>query len=145
MTRHDPPRDLRATSPGNAWLRWSDLLAPAYLQRARAPWNLRFELVTRGLTAHIPSSRARVADVGGGCGHQAVMLARLGHEVVVLDPDPVMLAAAIELADAEPKAVRDRLNFVEGFGEKAVRLIGGDFDVVCCHSLLMYLNDPGQC
>jgi len=38
--------------------------------------------------------------------------------------------------------VRSRVTLVLGHGEAAVGLVGTDFDVVCCHSVLMYQDDP---
>jgi SAM-dependent methyltransferase len=81
-------------------------------------------------------------DVGGGFGRQAVLLARAGHSVVVVDADPVLLAAAKELFAAEDPEVRRRLDIAEGLGEAAADLVGTGYDLVCCHSVLLYLADP---
>lgn len=52
---------------------------------------LRQRLVSRQLGEHIREAPARVCDVGGGAGHQAIPLARLGYEVTILDPSEEML------------------------------------------------------
>ena len=39
---------------------------------------VRHELTDRGLTEHLPGAPARVADVGGGAGQQAIPLSRRG-------------------------------------------------------------------
>jgi S-adenosylmethionine-dependent methyltransferase len=69
-------------------------------------------------------------------------LARAGHSVVVVDPDPAMLAAAAERLTGEDDDVADRVTLVPGLGEDAVRLVGDGFDAACCHSVLMYAEDP---
>jgi S-adenosylmethionine-dependent methyltransferase len=128
----------------DTWAKWSEHLAPAYIKHASAPGNVRFQLVTRALAA-LPLPRVyRIVDIGGGFGMQAVMLARLGHAVTVLDPDPLMLAAAAEKIELESPVVRARISLIKGNGEDARRLVGDGFDLVCCHSVLMYLGDPGS-
>ncbi|MEU6718359.1 methyltransferase domain-containing protein [Nonomuraea sp. NPDC046802] len=103
---------------------------------------LRHALVARALRAHLPAEQQRVLDVGGGDGHQAVQLARAGHDVTVLDTDPRMLKRAQERLAIERDIVRRRVHLVEGAGEDADKLVGGDFDLVCCHGVLMYVDDP---
>lgn len=94
------------------------------------------------MRTHLPSWEQRVLDVGGGDGHQAVQLARAGHHVTVLDPDPAMLQRAQARVEAEPDHVRGRIRLVEGAGENAAQLVGSGFDLVCCHGVLMYLPNP---
>lgn len=104
--------------------------------------TVRFELVTRSLLMHMPSEPQRVVDVGGGFGRQAIMLAQAGHSVVVIDFDPNMLAIARAELSSEPQEVYSRVKLVLGDGEAAASLVGTDFDLACCHSVLMYLDDP---
>jgi ubiquinone/menaquinone biosynthesis C-methylase UbiE len=79
---------------------------------------VRFELVTRALLTHLPEQPARIVDIGGGFGRQAVMLARAGHEIVVVDPDERMLTTAADLASREPVEVRRRITFVAAPGSR---------------------------
>jgi S-adenosylmethionine-dependent methyltransferase len=123
----------------NIWTDHSSALVDAYV---RSAGTVRFELVTRALLMHLPPSSQRVVDVGGGFGQQAIMLARDGHSVVVVDSDPKMLAIAQDKLSGEPKEVCSRVKLVQGQGENAASLVGRDFDLACCHSVLMYLNDP---
>ncbi|MER7504508.1 methyltransferase [Nonomuraea pusilla] len=104
---------------------------------------VRHELVARALRTHLPAGPARVLDVGGGDAWQAVRMARDGREVTVLDPDPEMLERARRRLLGEPDAVRARVRLVEGAGEDAPRLVGGGYDAVTCHGVLMYLREPG--
>lgn len=95
------------------------------------------------LVSHLPPPPAAVLDVGGGAGHQSLPLARLGYHVTLLDPSPAMLARASERLAGEPEQVRARVTLLEGSGEDAVELTGGQrFDAVLCLGVLLYLDDP---
>ena len=70
-------------------------------------------------------------------------MARLGFDVTILDPSAAMLAKAAQRLRAEPVAVRSGVRIVEGAGEDAVEVTGGEqFAVVLCHGVLMYLPQP---
>jgi S-adenosylmethionine-dependent methyltransferase len=104
---------------------------------------VRYELVDRGISAHLPGPPVRIADVGGGAGQQAIPLSRKGHEVTILDPSPKMLAEARRRLALEDEDVRRRVRLVEGTGELAHETLDGEtFDAVLCHGVLMYLEDP---
>ena len=133
----------KASCKKNYWLEQAPALADAYFRRACSiHGHVRFELVTRALLEHLPPSPQRIIDVGGGFGRQAIILAQVGHSVVVVDPDPAMLAAARNALAQEDEAVSARVELVRGHGEAAERLFGANFDLACCHSVLMYLDDP---
>jgi SAM-dependent methyltransferase len=84
----------------------------------------------------------RVLDVGCGEGTQAVRLARAGHLVTGLDPNPVSLGAAQAALSAEPPDVRQRVNLLTGEGGDCGRWFRpGTFDVVLCHGVLMYMPE----
>ncbi|WP_338703559.1 methyltransferase domain-containing protein [Streptomyces sp. Q6] len=87
--------------------------------------------------------RLRVLDVGMGQGTQALRLARAGHKVTGVEQDPEMVRAAqLALAD-EPAGVRERVRIVQGSGmETGVHFLPGSFDIVLCHGVLMYVEDP---
>lgn len=127
----------------NYWTDWFEGLAPSYAYHAGSILGaIRFKLVTRSLLEHLGSTPAKVIDVGGGYGEQAIMLARAGHDVVVVDPDETMLEIARARVSAESKQVQSRVRLVQGFGEQAIDLVGSGYDLACCHSVLMYLPDP---
>ncbi len=103
---------------------------------------VRQRLADRQLAAHLPDPPARVADVGGGAGHQAIPLARRGYEVTILDPSEEMLSRARASLALEAEEVRGRVRLVAGRGEFAGRILGErSFDAVLCHGVLMYLKD----
>jgi SAM-dependent methyltransferase len=100
--------------------------------------RVRAALVLERLAATMPSPPAAVLDVGGGSGVIAVPLADRGYDVTVLDPSPAML----ELARGRAHDAGADLRFVEGGVERIEELAPGPFDAICCHAVLMYLDDP---
>ncbi|GGN84307.1 methyltransferase [Streptomyces albiflavescens] len=87
--------------------------------------------------------RLRILDVGTGQGTQALRLARAGHQVTGLEQDAKMLAVAREALAAEPEGIRGRVRLIEGDGrETGVHFLPGSFDVVLCHGVLMYVEEP---
>ncbi|MGI5198722.1 class I SAM-dependent methyltransferase [Streptomyces sp. CA-288835] len=109
---------------------------------------VRQELVARQLDEQIAGrfpvgQRLRVLDVGMGQGTQALRLARAGHKVTGLEQDPKMVATAREALAAEPEGIRSRVRLFEGDGrETGVHFLPGSFDVVLCHGVLMYVEEP---
>ena len=104
---------------------------------------VRLKMIERQISGHIKGPPARICDVGGGAGHNSVPLARRGYEITILDPSEEMLQKARRTLDAEDEAVRGRAKFVVGIGEDAPRMFGEEtFDVVLCHGVLIYLEDP---
>lgn len=109
---------------------------------------VRQELVTRQLDEQIAGrfpvgQRLRVLDVGMGQGTQALRLLRAGHRVTGLERDARMLSAAHEALAAEPEGVRERMRIIEGDGrDTGVHFLPGSFDVVLCHGVLMYVEEP---
>jgi SAM-dependent methyltransferase len=87
--------------------------------------------------------RLRVLDVGMGQGTQALRLARAGHQVTGLEQDATMVAVAREALAGEPEGIRDRMRIIEGDGrDTGVHFLPGSFDVVLCHGVLMYVEEP---
>ncbi|NUL04909.1 methyltransferase domain-containing protein [Streptomyces lunaelactis] len=110
--------------------------------------TVRQELVARRLDEQIAGrypvgQRLRILDVGMGQGTQALRLARAGHTVTGLESDPDMLKAARESLATEPAGIRERVRLIEGDGlETGVHFLPGSFDVVLCHGVLMYVQEP---
>ncbi|MEV4873412.1 class I SAM-dependent methyltransferase [Streptomyces syringium] len=110
--------------------------------------TVRQELVARQLDEQIAARfpvgrRLRVLDVGLGQGTQALRLARAGHEVTGLEPDPRMVAAVREALAAEPEGIRERVRLIEGDGrDTGAHFLPGAFDIVLCHGVLMYVPEP---
>src|SRR5690606_31733813 len=109
---------------------------------------VRQELVSRQLDEQMAARfavgrRLRVLDVGMGQGTQALRLARAGHTVTGLERDATMIAAAREALAREPEGIRARMRIIEGDGrDTGVHFLPGSFDVVLCHGVLMYVEEP---
>ncbi|MFD7469484.1 class I SAM-dependent methyltransferase [Streptomyces tendae] len=87
--------------------------------------------------------RLRVLDVGMGQGTQALRLARAGHQVTGVERDAAMIAAAREALAGQPEGIRERMRIIEGDGrDTGVHFLPGSFDVVLCHGVLMYVEEP---
>ena len=100
--------------------------------------RVRATLVLERLAATLAPPPAAVLDVGGGSGVIAVPLAALGYVVTGLDPSPAMLELARRHADETGTVIRT----AEGGVERIAELTPGPFDAICCHAVLMYLDDP---
>jgi 2-polyprenyl-3-methyl-5-hydroxy-6-metoxy-1,4-benzoquinol methylase len=83
-----------------------------------------------------------VLDVGGGSGMFAVPLARLGHEVTVVDPSADALATLQRRADTD--GVGGRVRGVQGDGDRLADVLddGAAYDLALCHSVLEVVDDP---
>lgn len=105
---------------------------------------VRQELVSRQLAEHIPvRPRRRILDVGCGQGTQLLRLARRGHDLIGLDSSAELLDELDRSLSAEPPAVRDRVQVVRGDALTVADQFGArPFDVVLCHGVLMYFDDP---
>ncbi|MFC4059873.1 class I SAM-dependent methyltransferase [Planomonospora corallina] len=84
--------------------------------------------------------RLDIVDAGGGTGGFAVPLAALGHAVTVVDPSPDSLAALERRAAEAGVAVRALQGDAADLGDL---LPPGATDLVLCHSVLEYVEDPG--
>jgi S-adenosylmethionine-dependent methyltransferase len=88
----------------------------------------------------------RVLDVGGGSGMFAVPLARLGHEVTVVDPSADALATLRRRA--ETAGVGPRVRGVQGDGDLLHEVLAAaddesaGYDLALCHSVLEVVDDP---
>ncbi|WP_223732022.1 class I SAM-dependent methyltransferase [Streptomyces purpurogeneiscleroticus] len=96
------------------------------------------------IAARFPvGQRLRVLDVGLGQGTQALRLARAGHKVTGLESDPTMLAAVRASLAGEPAGIQERVRLIEGDGrDTGAHFPAGTFDVVLCHGVLMYVDEP---
>jgi S-adenosylmethionine-dependent methyltransferase len=101
---------------------------------------VRQEMISRQLGRHLPGHPGRVLDVGAGQGTQSIRLARAGHHVLAVEPDPGMRAAFLAGLGAEPGQVRDRVLLRDGSVGSLAAMTGGEvYDVVLLMGVLMYL------
>jgi S-adenosylmethionine-dependent methyltransferase len=103
---------------------------------------VRQEIITRQLREHLPDRPGRVLDVGAGQGTQSRRLARAGHWVVAVEPDPEMRAQLQAALHTDPADVRERVTVVAGsVGDLASSIDADCYDVVLCLGVLMYLPE----
>jgi len=100
---------------------------------------VRQELVTRQLLEYLPTpdTDVRVIDIGSGQGTQANRLADLGYNVIGVDPSEKLLEGAIQTAREHTNGAR----FAVGTLEEMSKWVGTEFDLVCCHGVLMYMPE----
>ncbi len=106
--------------------------------RAVILWEILREVLDESAKA---SGRAvlDVLDAGGGTGGLAVPLAQLGHRVTVVDSSPDALAGLERRAAEAGVAVRALQGDADGLAD----VVDPDSaDVVLCHSVLEYVDDP---
>jgi S-adenosylmethionine-dependent methyltransferase len=91
-------------------------------------------------------SPLRVLDVGGGSGMFAVPLARLGHDVTVVDPSADALATLRRRAETD--GVGARVRGVQGDGDLLHEVLpaaddaSSGYDLALCHYVLEVVDDP---
>ena len=115
----------------------------AYLETPEG--RLRIDLAFANLENFLPRSQSEkplcALDVGCGTGAMAVRLARLGIHVTLLDSSPAMLDMAKRTA--QEAGVADRVVLQHGDGTQLTNLLQArSFDVILCHNVLEYLDDP---
>ena len=113
----------------------------AYLETPEG--RLRLDLAFANLQEFLPQTTKvlRALDIGCGTGAIAVRLARLGLHVTLLDSSLPMLDFAKRAArEAE---VSGRIALKHGDAAQLADLFhAGVFDVIVCHNILEYVDDP---
>ena len=117
----------------------------AYLETPEG--RLRLDLALANLQEFLPTSQAgslmRALDMGCGTGVTAIRLARFGFHVTLLDSSQAMLDIAQRAAHEE--SVGDRIVAKHGDITGLASLFDArSFDVILCHNLLEYVDDPGS-
>ncbi len=126
----------------NYWTATPAIAAAFVRGDASGGTSIPLELTIRTLTAILPDRSLRVVDLGGGDAALAVRLAMAGHEVVVQDIDPAMIALGEQRLARSPAAISDRVRLICADGATIEADQVGVADLVCCHSVLMYEDDP---
>lgn len=105
---------------------------------------VRQELMSRQLAEQVPDQpRRRILDVGCGQGTQLLRLARRGHDLTGLDSSEQLLADLDKSLSQEPAAVAARVRVVHGDAlDETSKFEAESFDVVLCHGVLMYFDNP---
>jgi S-adenosylmethionine-dependent methyltransferase len=113
----------------------------AYLETPEG--QLRLDLAFANLQDYLPQAPPSLLalDLGCGTGAIAVRLARLGLHVTLLDASLPMLDFAKRAA--REAGVTERIALQHGdAGQFANLFHAGSFDVILCHNILEYVDDP---
>ncbi len=115
----------------------------AYLETPEG--RLRFELTFANLQEFLPlqqqQTSVRALDLGGGTGVAAIALARLGIHVTLLDSSLEMLDFAKNAALQAGVTENIALKYGD-VAQLANMFPAGSFDLILCHNLLEYVDDP---
>ena len=109
------------------------------------PWNrFGYELVEHNLRKHIPvdSPPLRILDAGGGNGLDSLRLARMNHDIDLVDSSQHMLDDAS--ANAALAGVSNRLHThaIDLFGLDK-QFDNNEFDIVLCHNVIQFVDEVG--
>jgi S-adenosylmethionine-dependent methyltransferase len=115
----------------------------AYLETHEG--RLRSDLAFAYLRDFLPLPQTRRPllglDIGGGTGLAAVRLARLGIDVTLLDSSPTMLEIAKRAAGEA--GLEEKITVSLGDAAQVANVFpAGSFDIVLCHNILEYVDDP---
>ena len=113
----------------------------AYLETPEG--RLRLDLAFANLLEFLPQAThpLHALDLGGGTGANAMRLARFGHHVTLLDSSLPMLDFAKRAA--QEAGVAERITLKHGDATQLANLLpAGSFDVILCHNVLEYVDDP---
>jgi S-adenosylmethionine-dependent methyltransferase len=115
----------------------------AYLETPEG--RLRSDLALANLRDFLPlqaEESLRALDLGCGTGATAVCLARLGIHVTLLDYSPAMLDIAQRAA--REAGISEKIVLKQGDAAQLASLFPAEsFDVILCHNILEYIEDPG--
>jgi S-adenosylmethionine-dependent methyltransferase len=105
--------------------------------------RLRLDLTLANLREFLPdpTQSLHALDIGCGTGAIAVLLARLGLHVTLLDTSLPMLDFAKRAA--REAGVTERIALRHGDAAQLASLFdAGSFDLILCHNILEYVDDP---
>jgi S-adenosylmethionine-dependent methyltransferase len=114
----------------------------SYLQTPEG--RLRLELAFANLQDFLPPTTHHLLglDIGGGTGAIAVRLARLGIHFTLLDSSQPMLDLAQRAAREE--GIAEKIALQHGDASLLAKFFPpGSFDLVLCHDVLEYVENPG--
>jgi len=115
----------------------------AYLETPEG--RLRSDLALANLQDFLPpqpKDSLRALDLGCGTGVTAVRLARLGIHVTLLDCSRAMLEIAQRAA--QDAGVTEEIALKRGDAAELGNLLHAEsFDVILCHNVLEYVDEPG--
>ena len=112
-------------------------------QEQNTTWaKFSYELVENNLKKHIPvdSPPLRILDAGGGNGVDSLALARMNHQIDLVDTSQQMLDDANVTAALSGASGRIQTHALDilSLGKKFPE---PDFDIVLCHNVIQFVDD----
>lgn len=106
--------------------------------------QLRIAVLRRDFDDHVAGAGLNVLDVGAGQGHWALELLGRGHSVTLTDVSSEMLALAEQnISSSELEAAaKKRARFVQCPVQELQAKLGGQFDLIVCHAVMEWLDQP---
>lgn len=106
------------------------------------PWmQLRYTLAHEHILQHLPPAAARILDVGGGNGADALPLAQAGYHVAILDYSRAMLDDARQ--QAQTQQLTAQMTFIEGSLQTLHRTVPEEsYHMALCHNIFQYVDAP---
>lgn len=114
----------------------------AYLETPEG--RLRTDLAFANLQEFLGATKdsLRALDLGCGTGATSIRLAQLGLQITLLDFSPAMLDLAERAA--REAGVAEKITLILGNAAQLADLFTTElFDVILCHNLLEFVDDPG--
>lgn len=107
--------------------------------------RLRLDLSFANLQEFLPTPQAnsslRALDLGCGTGTNGLRLARLGFLVTLMDSSSAMLDIAKRAA--QEAGITEKIEIKHGDAEQLAKFSQEEvFDVILCHNILEFVNDP---
>jgi len=110
------------------------------------PWSRLYYSVSRAnLDRHLPDTEGALSflDVGSGNGLDSIYYAQKGHRVTLIDHSAAMLREARALAVTA--GVDGQMTYhCAAVADAPALLAGAQFDVVLCHGVAHYVEDPAS-
>jgi S-adenosylmethionine-dependent methyltransferase len=116
----------------------------AYLETPEG--RLRLDLPFANLQEILPKpqikSSLRALDLWCGTGANGLRLARLGFHVILVDSSTAMLDIAKR--SAQQAGIIEKVETIKGDADQLANFfLEGTFDVILCHNILEFVDDPG--
>ena len=112
-------------------------------EEQETPWSkFSYEQINENLKAHFPvdSKPLRILDAGGGNGLDSLPLARLNHNIDIVDVSSEMLADANSNAALSGVSGRVTTHAIDLL-KIGKRFEANSFDAVLCHNVIQFVDD----
>jgi S-adenosylmethionine-dependent methyltransferase len=108
--------------------------------------KLRLAILRRDFAEHLPNAPINILDVGAGQGQWALELLTAGHRVCLTDISQQMLTLAQEQLSASNLSLemQAQARFLRIPVQNLANEMNEQFDLIQCHAVMEWLEDPQQ-